>query len=154
MDDFLLALTALALIRVILSVVVAMALAMALSLAISAFTAGYCIALVIFGLVVGIFWETRANAENATGPTRDAAIGRPVVFLGLSFIGFLGGGVLVEILGSVFWGTAISACSIAAVVLWLRYVRRQAISREALSFGLLSLLVGFSIMVLLRSYAS
>lgn len=151
MDEILAALVALVHWRLVLSTLGSIALAVALSNIIPLFTAAYCITLVIFGFTFGLVWQGRTDSGlSLTEKTEDPEISKPVAFIGLAFIGLVAGGLLGELFGSMVGGAiALSVCA-GIVALWFRLTRRR-ISLRSFVFSLLSLLIGYSILLALAA---
>ncbi|MDR0775997.1 MAG: hypothetical protein LBE81_05100 [Azonexus sp.] len=138
--------------RFVLCVGVSILLAFILSLAFAAFTAGYCIALVLLGIGFGIVWDSRAETGiGLFAPAPSTPISKPVAFLGLLFIGIFWGGLLSDFLGSPIFGAIALVSSVAVVGLWYRLVLRHPASVGYLIFASISLLSGFAPIFLLKS---
>jgi amino acid transporter len=138
--------------RLVVSVVLSIALAALLSYAITAFTAGYSLSLVILGIAFGVYWQARAEAGlSLTAKVEEPKISRPVAFLGLMFIGVVCGGFLYALLHSALFGAAGLVCGVVAVEALYRFARRDPIPLESLAFSALSLLTGYSLLLVLIS---
>jgi len=137
--------------RLLLSVGSAVLLALVLSQVFNAFTAGYCIALVLLGTAFGIGWQSRA--EDGVGllvrvpPT---TVSSPIAFLGFLIVGFFCGGLASLFLGSPIWGAVALVSSVAVVGLWYRFALRRAISISYLAFACGSLLSGLATSLVLK----
>jgi len=154
MDEILAALVALVHWRLVLSTLGSIALAFALSNIIPLFTAAYCITLVIFGFAFGLVWQGRADSGlSLTETTEDPNISKPVAFVGLAFIGIIAGGVLGELFGSMIGGSIALLCCAGIVAFWFHLIRRRICLRSFV-FSLVSLLVGYSILLVLAAWRS
>ena len=138
--------------RLLLSVGVSIVLALVLSNAIAAFTAGYCITLVLLGTGFGIIWHSRAEAGvGLLAPVQPPTISKPVTFLGLLLIGFFWGGFASGFLGSQILGGVALVCAVVVVGLWYRFVLRRLASVDYLAFACASLLSGLALLLLLKA---
>lgn len=138
--------------RLLLSVGVSLLLALALSQAFAAFTAGYCIALVVLGTGFGIVWHSRAEAGmGLLAPVPPTPVSKPVAFLGLLLIGFFCGGLASAFLGSSILGAVALVSSVAVVGLWCRFALRRAVSLNYLAFACASLLSGLGMLLFLKA---
>lgn len=151
MESVLELLAALRVWRLLLSVGVTVLLALALSKAFAAFTAGYCIALVLFGTGFGIVWHSRAEAGvGLLAPVPPTPVSKPVAFIGLLLIGFIYGGLASGILGSPILDAVTLVSSIAVVGLWYRFALRRSVSLSYLAFACGSLLSGLATLLFLK----
>ena len=152
MESVLELLAALMVWRLLLSVGVSLLLALALSQAFAAFTAGYCIALVLLGTGFGIVWHSRAEAGiGLLAPVPPTPVSKPVAFLGLLLIGFFCGGLASVFLGSSILGAVALVSSVAVVGLWCRFALRRALSLNYLAFACASLLSGLAMLLFLKA---
>ena len=150
MEDVLSALVALIFWRILLCTVGSIALALSLSNAIAPFTAEYSITLVILGVALGMYWQSRAEAAwTVTESIKAPKISRPVAFLGLAFIGLIVGGAFAELFSSKLFGAVSLVVGAASVAAWYRYAKHQSFSRGAFAFALSSLLAGYWVPLLL-----
>lgn len=155
MEEILSALTALFFWRVLLSTAGSMALALALSTAIPTFTAECSITLVILGIAFGAYWQGRSGADLTIAErVEEPRISRPVAFLGLAFIGLICGAVFAELSNSRLFGTVALLVGATLVALWNHHVQRQPFSRGAFAFTLVSLLTGYSVLLLLSVWVT
>ena len=137
--------------RLLLSVGVSVLLALVLSQVFVAFTAGYCIALVLLGTGFGIVWQSRAEVGvGLLAPVQPAPVSKPVAFLGLLLIGFFWGGLASWFLDSTILGAITLVSSVAVVGLWYRFVLRRPASVGYLAFASASLLLGFALVFVLK----
>ena len=138
--------------RLLLSAGVSIVLALVLSNAIAAFTAGYCITLVLLGTGFGIIWHSRAEAGvGLLAPVQPPTISKPVAFLGLLLIGFFWGSFASGFLGSPILGGVALVCAVVVVGLWYRFVLRRLASVDYLAFACASLLSGLALLLLLKA---
>lgn len=138
--------------RLLLSVGLSSVLAYFLSQTFVAFTAGYCLTLVLLGTAFGIIWQSRAEARVALfAPVPPTPISKSVVCLGLLFIGALWGGWASWFFRSAFYGAVALVFSVALVGLWYRFVLRRAVSLSYLALVGCSLLSGLAALLLLKA---
>lgn len=138
--------------RLVLCTLGAIVVAVMLSNALPTFTAGYCLALAILGVAFGIYWQVRADASVAfTQVVPESHICTPVAFLGLAFIGLLCGGVLTAMLGSRLLGAVALLLGGVIVALWYRFVKHQPLQLRSVAFAFVSLLAGYSPLLLLSA---
>lgn len=138
--------------RLVLCVGLSAVLAYLLSQTFEAFTAGYCLTLVVLGTAFGIFWQSRAEAKvGLFAPVRSIPISKPVACLGLWFVGALWGGWVSWFFGSAPYGAAALVFSVVFVGLWYRLVLRRAVSISYLVFTGISLLSGLATLLLLKA---
>ena len=150
MDELFSAITALMFWRLVVSTLGAIVLAAVLSNLIPPFTAEYCITLVIFGVTFGIYWQGRA--ESGLGlieKVEEPEISRPVAFIGLAFIGLVGGGFLGELFGSMVGGAIALIVCAGVVALWFRLTKQRPVTRRSFAFSVIALLFGYSILLAL-----
>lgn len=155
MEEILSTLAALLFWRVILSTAGSIALALVLSTVIPPFTAEYCITVVILGVAFGVYWQDRADADlTITERVEEPKITRPVAFLGLTLIGLICGAAFAELFNSKLFGSIALFIGAALVAAWYRYVQHQFFSRGAFAFALVSLLAGYSVLLLLSVWVT
>ncbi|WP_287965244.1 hypothetical protein [Diaphorobacter sp.] len=136
--------------RLVLSALGTVALAAVLSRLIPPFTAGYCVALVICGVVFGIYWQGRADiGATLTQELPEPKISSLVAFLGFAFIGFLCGGLVAAMSGSATLGAAALLLGAAGVVLWYRFLKRLPFRSRSIGLAVVALLAGYSPVLLL-----
>jgi len=152
MDQILSLLTVLLNWRLALTMLVSIILAFILSAVFPSFTAGYCLALAIFGFAFGIYWQGRAEAGVAlTQEAPEEGISWPVTVLGLAFVGFFCGGVIAEISGSRLFGATILLLGVAVVALWYRFLKQKPFQPRSLAFAIASLMAGYYLPLLFFS---
>lgn len=111
--------------RLVLSVVVSIAVAVVLSNVFVWFTAGYCIALAIFGAAFGIIWQARGDAGvSLTADVASPPISKPVVCLSLVFVGVVWGGIATYLFNSFAIAAAALIVLAVAAGLWYRLTNR------------------------------
>ena len=139
--------------RLVLSALGAVMLAAVLSRLIPHFTAGYCVALVIGGVVFGIYWQVRADIDSTlTQEEPEPKISSLVASLGFAFIGFLCGGLVAEMSGSATLGAAALLLGAVGVVLWYRFLKRLPLRSRSVGLAVVALLAGYSPVLLFSSW--
>lgn len=155
MDEILAALIALIHWRLVLSAIGSIAMAVALSHLIPAFTAAYCITLVIFGTTFGMVWQGRADSGlRLTEKTEEPPMSWPVAFFGVAFIGLIAGGFFAELFGSQIGGAIALSLSAGVITLWFKFIQHRTISLRSLVFYLVALLTGYSLLLFLAVWKS
>lgn len=98
---------------------------------------------VLGGIGFGLVWQGRwLSGIPLFASVSSPSISRPVVFLGLVFVGALWGGVAAEALGSVLAGGAVLLAGIALVAGWCSLVLKRHGQLSNFVFAAFSLLCG------------
>ncbi|MES2322428.1 MAG: hypothetical protein V4633_09215 [Pseudomonadota bacterium] len=135
--------------RLTVSVGVAILVAVFLSSLFAGFTAGYCIALVIVGFAFGCIWQGRGDdGVPALSDQPATTVSKPVACLAYIFLGVLWGSLGTMLLRSAFGGPIVILGSVLAVGLWYRLVLHRPIATAYLVFAAVSLMAGFSLLLL------
>lgn len=155
MDQVLSILVALTHWRLVLSALGSVALAIILTTIFPPFTAGYCIALVIFAIAFGVYWQSRADAGvTLTQEIEEPKISAPVAFLGFAFVGLLCGGTVSTAFDSKLIGATALILGVAFVVLWFRFIKHRPIQRHSVIFAIVSLMLGYLPLVLVPLWSA
>jgi hypothetical protein len=113
--------------------------------------AGFAVA--VSGICFGGLWQGRwLSGLPLFASVPSPPISRPVVFLGLAFIGALWGGFSVEILGSALAGGAILVSGVALVGAWRTLVLKRRERFDNLAFSAFSLLCGLGGLYAISSF--
>jgi hypothetical protein len=111
--------------RLVLSLATSVAVAVVLSNVFAWFTAGYCVALAIFGAAFGIIWQARGDAGvSLTADVASPPISKPVAFLSFAFVGVVWGGVATYLFNSFAIAASALVVFAVAVGLWYRFANR------------------------------
>jgi hypothetical protein len=139
--------------RLVLCLVASIFIALILSSTFQWFTAGYCITLVLCGTGFGILWQGRSEAGlSLSDPMPPTPISKPVAFLGFAFMGFFWGSVATFLLESPLLAALSLIAAVAAVGVWYRFVLKRPASVSYLAFSAVSLLAGYSPILLLNGH--
>lgn len=139
--------------RFVLSLVASIVVALILSSTFQGFTAGYCITLVLCGTGFGILWQGRGEAgltlSDSMPPT---PISKPVAFMGFALMGFFWGIVATFLLKSLLLAALSLIAAVAVVGAWYQFVLKRPASVSYLAFSAVSLLAGYSPILLLNGH--
>ncbi|MDD4911948.1 MAG: hypothetical protein PHP57_06595 [Sideroxydans sp.] len=109
--------------------------------------------LLLLGGYFGAFWQMRSEAgKKLTDSVEPTQISKPIAFIGLAFVGGMLGAIESSIFGSATLGALALVVVVALIALWYRIALRQEISLPHLVFLSVSLLVGFSALLLLNIF--
>lgn len=137
--------------RIAISLILSILLAVFLSHVVPFFDAMAGIAMAITGLTFGTYWHAR-NEEGLglaeKRPTNKQSLSWPVAALGLTFIGFVWGGLLTLITGS-YWRSAVGLLlATIPVLVWNKKVLHAELQARTLVFAYGFLLAGLALGVL------